>query len=149
MLNTCHCRLWKQRKREIKGVEEHAGAPGELSRMNGASPLQQLLQRRWTCRGQRGLLPPLISTVLGLLLRLAAEVAVRRIASGGSPCLHTHAVIWASWLNRGTNFGREEREHLRIEGLLPPVVESLELQVGAVNGCCASLCAGCVVYCRT
>ena len=38
------------------------------------------------------------------------------------------AVLWASWLNRGTNFGREEREQLRIEGLLPPVVESLELQ---------------------
>ena len=39
------------------------------------------------------------------------------------------AVLWASWLNRGTNFGREEREQLHIEGLLPPVVESLELQV--------------------
>ncbi|PRW33894.1 NADP-dependent malate dehydrogenase [Chlorella sorokiniana] len=60
--------LWQQRKREIKTVEEQAGAP----------------------------------------------------------------VIWASWLNRGTNFGREEREHLHIEGLLPPVVESLELQAERV-----------------
>lgn len=34
-----------------------------------------------------------------------------------------------SWLNRGTNFSSAEREELRLEGLLPPVIESLELQV--------------------
>ncbi|EFN55561.1 hypothetical protein CHLNCDRAFT_35453 [Chlorella variabilis] len=60
--------LWKQRKREVKQVEEQAGAP----------------------------------------------------------------VIWVSWLNRGTNFSHEERQELRLEGLLPPVVESLDLQAERV-----------------
>ncbi|KAL4436957.1 hypothetical protein ABPG75_004096 [Micractinium tetrahymenae] len=60
--------LWKQRKREVKELEEHAGAP----------------------------------------------------------------VIWVSWLNRGTNFSLVEREELRLEGLLPPVVESLDLQANRV-----------------
>jgi hypothetical protein len=41
-------------------------------------------------------------------------------------------VIWAPWLNRGTNFSHEERAALRLEGLLPPVVESLELQAERV-----------------
>lgn len=38
------------------------------------------------------------------------------------------AVIYFPWLNRGTNFSPEEREQLRLEGLLPTVVESLDLQ---------------------
>jgi hypothetical protein len=37
-------------------------------------------------------------------------------------------VICVPWLNRGTNFSEEERQQLRLEGLLPPVVEDLELQ---------------------
>lgn len=64
------------------------------------------------------------------------------------------AVLWASWLNRGTNFGREEREQLHIEGLLPPVVESLELQVNTIlfqskgKGACANtaVCTCCYRY---
>ncbi|KAL4430559.1 hypothetical protein ABPG77_005799 [Micractinium sp. CCAP 211/92] len=60
--------LWQQRKREVKELEEHAGAP----------------------------------------------------------------VMWVSWLNRGTNFSLEERDELRLEGLLPPVVESLDLQAERV-----------------
>lgn len=40
-------------------------------------------------------------------------------------------MIWVSWLNRGTNFSLVEREELRLEGLLPPVVESLDLQARA------------------
>lgn len=60
--------LWKQRKHEVKQVEEHAGAP----------------------------------------------------------------VIWTAWINRGTNFSLEERSKLRLEGLLPPVVESLDLQAERV-----------------
>lgn len=60
--------LWHQRKREVKEMEEQAGAP----------------------------------------------------------------VLWASWLNRGTNFSLIEREELRLEGLLPPVVESLALQADRV-----------------
>ncbi len=43
-------------------------------------------------------------------------------------CYPLCAVMWVSWLNRGTNFSLEERDELRLEGLLPPVVESLDLQ---------------------
>lgn len=42
------------------------------------------------------------------------------------------SVLWNSWLNKGTNFSREERKYRNMEGLLPPVEESLELQAERV-----------------
>ncbi|GAB4813553.1 hypothetical protein N2152v2_000599 [Parachlorella kessleri] len=43
------------------------------------------------------------------------------------------AVLWNPWLNKGTNFSQEERRHRNMEGLLPPVEESLELQAERVT----------------
>lgn len=101
--------LWRQRKREVKELEEEAGAPG------GWVGWFQNEQASVCVRG--------------------AEVEEGRVLGPRPPhrpwrhpWLPISAVIWAAWLNRGTNFSREEREALRLEGLLPPVVESLDLQ---------------------
>ncbi|BDA50170.1 NADP-dependent malic enzyme [Coccomyxa sp. Obi] len=41
-------------------------------------------------------------------------------------------LIWNPFLNRGTNFTPEERRRKRLEGLLPPAVEPIELQAERV-----------------
>jgi hypothetical protein len=39
-------------------------------------------------------------------------------------------ILWNAWLNHDTAFSQEERRALRLEGLLPPAHETLELQAG-------------------
>lgn len=132
--------LWKQRKREVKELEEEAGAPGELQSAawwlvsvpaveggGGEGVGEGGGRARSVCK-QRG--STLLSVGDGSARggRARGGWLKRRRCCRPSLPASPPAVIWAAWLNRGTNFSREEREALRLEGLLPPVVESLDLQ---------------------
>lgn len=144
--------LWKQRKREVKELEEHAGAPsaccprpgaplpskhvpaavpagGSLGNDGGSRPCSGF---RVHLRVPRPLVAPAVTCCrsgwLGNLhrQRLSRPPRSRKLPP---PCrCPPPAVTWVPWLNRGTNFSLAEREELRLEGLLPPVVESLDLQ---------------------
>jgi hypothetical protein len=104
--------LWRQRKREVKEVEEHAGAPGTHMAAFELSPL--LSESGHAVHG----VPPCCSP-------LPPSFLLPHLPATCSPVC---PVVYFPWLNRGTNFSMEERQQLRLEGLLPPVVESLDLQ---------------------
>lgn len=111
--------------REIREAEELAGAPIDLHSWESVRPACCCC-----CRAS-----VTAAALPAVLCRRRAICDADICGKPAAPCpnlpvlLLCCAVIWASWLNRGTNFAQEEREQLRIEGLLPPVFESMDLQV--------------------
>lgn len=145
--------LWQQRKREVKELEEHAGAPGGCCPAWPSCPSCPSCPSwaKRTCRSLADKGVPFRHSsrrhLRCVALQPAGRLCARRaLAAAGPPpspsrgqcssggnfskCSPLCAVMWVSWLNRGTNFSLEERDELRLEGLLPPVVESLDLQAG-------------------
>ncbi|KAK9812749.1 hypothetical protein WJX72_002964 [[Myrmecia] bisecta] len=75
--------------------------------------------------------------------RSSTPASAKDVTKPGAPGTRTKAlenveeegsapVIWIPVLNKGTSFTLEERKEKRLEGLLPPAVESLQLQADRV-----------------
>jgi len=73
----------------------------------------------------------------------ACAGGVRDVSLPGQPLSRTRPLraaaqlgsaptIWIPFLNRGTAFSKEDRRRLRLEGLLPPAVETLSQQAARV-----------------
>lgn len=73
----------------------------------------------------------------------ACAGGVRDVSLPGQPLSRTRPMraaaelgsaptIWIPLLNRGTSFGKDERRRLRLEGLVPPAVETLSQQAARV-----------------
>ena len=54
--------------------------------------------------------------------------------SGAEPVLKGHELLNDNIYNKGTAFTREERRKLKIDGLLPPIVTTIETQIDRVMG---------------
>ncbi|CAL5222208.1 g4539 [Coccomyxa viridis] len=88
----------------------------------------------------------LLEKVESLVIRKGAgdeAEVVTDVTDPGNPATRTQEIkkveehgaapiVWIPFLNRGTNFTPEERRRKRLEGLVPPAVEPIELQAERV-----------------